>query len=50
MRPKYNFDTKINIPWEEEIQSMDGRFHEERDDKYEFRKFVRSMLEGLQDI
>ena len=29
---------------------MDWRFHEERDEKYEFRNFVKKMLKGIQDI
>ena len=50
MGPKYNFDTKRKIPQEEEVESVDGRFHEERDEKYKFRNFVKNMLKGLQDI
>ena len=50
MGPKYNSDTKRKIPQEEEVESMDGRFHEERDEKDEFRSFVKNMLRGLQDI
>ena len=49
MGPKYNSDTKRKIPQEEEVESVDGRFHE-RDEKDEFRKFVKNMLKGLQDI
>ena len=29
---------------------MDGRFHEERDEKDEFQNFVKNVLRGLQDI
>ena len=29
---------------------MDWRFHEERDEKYEFRNFFKNMLKFLQDI
>ena len=29
---------------------MDWRFHEERDEKYEFRNFVKNMLKVPQDI
>ena len=29
---------------------MDGRFHEEKDEKYEFMNFIKNMLKGLQDI
>ena len=50
MGPKYNFDTKKKIPQEEEVESMDWRFHEERDEKYEFRNFFKNMLKFLQDI
>ena len=38
------------IPQEEEVESRDGRFHEEMDEKDEFRNFVKNMLKGLQDI
>ena len=50
MGPKYNSDTKRKIPQEEEVESVDGRFHEERDEKYEFIKFVKNMLKILQYI
>ena len=50
MGPKYNSDTKIKIPQEEEVEYVDGRFHEERDEKDEFKNFVKNMLKGLQDI
>ena len=50
MGPKYNSDTKRKIPQEEEVESVDGRFHEERDEKDEFRNFVKNMMRGLQDI
>ena len=50
MGPKYNSDTKRKIPQEEEVESVDGRFHEERDEKNEFRNFVKNMLKLLQDI
>ena len=50
MHLKYNSDTKRKIPQEEEVESMDGRFHEERDVKDEFRNFVKKMLKGLQEI
>ena len=50
MGPNYNFNTKRKIPQEEEVESVDGRFHEERFDKYESRNFVKSMLKVLQDI
>ena len=50
MGPKYNSDTKRKIPHEEEVESMDGRFHEERDEKYEFQNFFENMLRGMQYI
>ena len=50
MGPKYNSDTKRKIPQEEEVEYVDGRFHEERDEKYEFNNFVKNMLKFLQDI
>ena len=50
MGPKYNSDTKRKIPQEEEVESVDGRFHEERDEKDEFSKFVKNRLKGLQYI
>ena len=50
MGPKYNFDTKRKIPQEEEVEFVDGRFLEERDEKDEFMNFVKNMLKGLQDI
>ena len=50
MGPKYNSDTKRKIPQEEEVESVDGRFHEERDEKDEFGKFFKETLKGMQDI
>ena len=47
---KHNSNTKRKIPQEEEVESVDGRFHDERDEKHEFRNFVKNMLKGLQDI
>ena len=44
MGPKYNYDTKRKSPQEEEVEFVDGIFHEERDEKDEFRKFVKNML------
>ena len=48
--PKYNFDTKRKIPQEEEVEFVNGSFHEERDEKDEFKNFVKNMLKGMQDI
>ena len=48
MGPKYNFDTKRKIPQEDVVESVDGRFHDERDEKDEFRNFVKNTLKGLQ--
>ena len=48
MGPKYNSNTKRKILQEEEVESVDGRFHEERDEKYEFRNFVKNILKVLQ--
>ena len=50
MGPKYNSDTKRKVPHDEEVESVDGRFHEERDEKDEFRNFVKNMLKVLQGI
>ena len=50
MGAKYNSDTKRKITQEEEVESVDGRFHDERDEKDEFRKFVKNMLKGSQYI
>ena len=50
MGPKYNSNTKRKIPQEEEVESVDGRFHDERDEKDEFINFVKNMLKGLQYI
>ena len=50
MGSKYNSDTKRKISQEDEVESMDGRFHEERDEKDELRNFVKNMLKVLQDI
>ena len=44
MGPKYNSDTKRKIPQEEEVESVDGRFHDERDEKDEFGNFVKNMF------
>ena len=45
-----NSETKRKIPQEEEVESVDRIFHEERDEKDEFRNSVKNMLKGLQDI
>ena len=50
MGPKYNSDTKRKIPQEEEVESVDGRFHEEMEEKDEFGNFVKNMFKGLQEI
>ena len=50
MGPKYNSDTKTKIPEEEEVEFVDGRFHDERDEKDESRNYVKNMLKGLQYI
>ena len=50
MGPKYNSDSKRKIPQGEEVESVEGRFHDEKDEKDEFQKFVRNMLKGMQDI
>ena len=50
MGPKYNSDSKRKIPQEEEVESVEGRFHDDKDEKDEFSKFVRNMLKVLQDI
>ena len=50
MGPKCNSNTKRKIPQEEEVEYVDGRFHEERDEKDEFENFVKNMLKGMQDI
>ena len=50
MGPKYNSDTIIKIPQEEEVESVDGRFHEERAEKDEFRNFFKNMFKFIQDI
>ena len=50
MGPNYNYDTERKIPREEEVESVDVRFHEEKADKDEFRKFVKKILKSLQYI
>ena len=45
---KYNSNTKRKIPQEEEVESVDGIFHDERDEKDKFRNFVTKMLKGMQ--
>ena len=50
MGPKYNFDSKRKIPQEDEVESVEGRFHKDMDEKDEFIKFVRNMLKGMQEI
>ena len=47
MGKKFNFDSKKRASEEEEVQSVEGKFDEDMDEKDEFRKFVRKMLEGL---
>ena len=50
MGPKYNFASKRKIPQEEEVEYVEGRFHDEKDEKDEFWNFVRNMLKVLQEI
>ena len=48
MGPKYNSNSKRKVPQEEEVEPMEGIFNEEKDEKYEFNKFVRNMLKCMQ--
>ena len=50
MIPKFNFDSKRKAYEEEEVDSMEGGFSEDMDEKDEFKNFVRNMLKGLHDI
>ena len=50
MGPKFNSDTKRKVSKEEEIDSVEGRFHEDMDEKDEFRNFVRNMLKWMHGI
>ena len=50
MGSKYNSDSKRKVPQEDEVESVEGRFHEEKDEKDEFMKFLRNMLKCLQEI
>ena len=50
MVPKYDSDTKREIPQEEEVESMDVRFHKEKHDKYDFSNLLKNMLKFMQDI
>ena len=50
MGPKYNSDSKRKVSKEKKVESVEGRFHEDMDEKDEFRKFVRNMLKGMSEI
>ena len=50
MGPKFNYDSKRRVSEEEEVESVEGRFHEDMDEKDMFKKILRNMLKGLQDI
>ena len=50
MIPKFNFDSRRKTYEAEEVGSVEGRFHEDKDEKDEFKNFVRNMLKGMQDI
>ena len=48
MGPKYNSNSKRKVPQEEEVEHVEGRYHKDKDEKDEFRNFVRKILKGLQ--
>ena len=50
MGPKFNYDSERKASEEEEVDSVEGRFHGEMHEKEEFRIFVQSMLKGMEDI
>ena len=50
MGPKFHSDSKRKASKEEEIDSVEGRFHEDMDEKDEFKNFVRNMLKGISGI
>ena len=50
MGPKFNFDSKRKAFEEEEVDSMEGRFHKDMDEKDKFRNFVRNMLKWMSVI
>ena len=50
MGPNINSKFKRKASEGEEVDSVEGRFHEEIDEKDEFKKFVRNMLKGMQYI
>ena len=50
MSPKFNSDSRRKTSEEEAVDSMEGRFHEEMDEKDEFILFVRSMLKVIKYI
>ena len=50
MSPNFNSYSRRKNYEEEEVDSMEGRFHEEMDEKDEFINFVRNMLKWLQEI
>ena len=50
MGPKFNSYYKRKASQEEEVDFVDGRFHEDMDEKDELINFLRNMLKGMQDI
>ena len=50
MGPKFNSNSRREASEEEEIESMEGRFHEDMDEKDEFRIFLWNMLKGMTKI
>ena len=50
MSPKFKSDSRRKTSKEEEADSVEGKFHEEIDEKDEFIIFVRSMLKGMKFI
>ena len=50
MGPKFNSDSKRKDSKEEEIDSLERRFHKDMDEKDEFINFVRNMLKRMHEI
>ena len=50
MGPKFNYDSKRKASKEEEIDSVEGRFHEDMDEKDAFKIFVRNIYKGLHEV
>ena len=50
MSQKFNSNFRRKVSEEEEVDYVQGRFHEDMDEKDEFINFIINMLKWMQDI